>query len=223
MTIVSSILRRDLRLGLLRGADVVMTIFFFLVVACLFPFALNADPVLLRAASAGVLWVAALLASLLSLEHIYHRDYDDGTFDLLAMGGAPMLRVVMAKMLSHFILSGLPLIVASVIAGMMLNFPLHLLPMLLLSLAIGVGYMSLLGGFGACLTFGSRKPSLLMVLIILPLFIPMLVLGMLAAEAGLAGLSPRPYLLLQASLLFAALPLLPAFSAALLSFQVRSS
>lgn len=223
MKMIASILRRDLRLGLTRGADVVMTVFFFFVVATLFPFALNDNADLLRQAAAGVLWVAALLAALLSLDHIYHRDFDDGTLDLLVMETVPPIKIVAAKMLSHFMLTGLPLIAASVVAAPMLNITLAILPALLLSLGLGVIYMSLLGGFGACLTFGSRKPSLLMVLIVLPLFIPMLVLGLLAAEAGLAELPMRPYLLLQAALLVAALPLLPLFSASLLSFQVRSS
>lgn len=216
------ILRRDLRLSAARGADAVVTVFFFVVVASLFPFMLGGDMDLLSRASAGIVWIAAVLAALLSLDAVYHRDYDDGTFALLLMSPVPPVVLAAVKMLSHWLLSGLLLLPAAAVVSVMLAVPAEMLCGLLLSLALGSVYLSLLGGFAACVTFGSRRPGVLLAVLVLPLFVPMLVLGALAAGALLAGLPAKPYLLLQAALVLAALPLAPLAAGAMLSMNARS-
>lgn len=220
--IISSFIRRDLRLGFSRGSEAAVSFFFFFAVISLFPFAFGGDTAMLQKAAPGIIWIAAMLSAFLSLEGVYHRDYDDGTFDLLLIEGASPFFMVAAKMLSHWILSGLLLLPATIIAAVMLSLPSDAVITLSFSVAFGSVYMSFLGGFGAVLTFGSRRPGLLLALLALPLFVPMLVLGMAAAESMLAGMPVRAYLLLQISLVIAALPLAPLAAASFLKMSLRS-
>jgi heme exporter protein B len=223
MKAFAALLKRDLRLVLLRSGEGMSALFFFGVVACLFPFALGASPEVLRPAAAGIVWVAALLAALLALESVWHRDDINGMTALLLAEGTPALLLVSAKMLAHWLASGATLVLASVIVAPMLHFPPGLLPVLLPSLLMGTLYMSLLGGFGAVLTAGARRPGLLLALLVLPLFIPMLILGVAGADAALAASPATPYLLLQAALLLAALPVAPFAAAAFLNSGRRLS
>lgn len=213
---------RDLRLTLGRGSEGLVTVFFFVLVATLFAVGLGGDAALIGAAAIGVIWVAAVLAALLTLEAVYHRDFDDGTLDLLLMSLSP-LRIVVGKMLSHWVLSGGLLLPISVIVAQMLFVPWPVMPVLLASLLVGTLYLSLLGGLGAALTLGSRRPGLLLTVLVLPLFIPMLLLAVLAGTAALAGLDAQPYLLLQCALLLLALPLAPVAASASLQMNMRSS
>lgn len=217
------ILRRDVRLSFARGSEGFAALFFFIVTACLFPFAFGAGAETLQKAAPGILWISGLLSALLSLEAVYHRDFDDGTFDLLMLSPATPFTVALAKILSHWIVTGLPLVAASVPLSFMLSLPSSALPVLLLSLLTGTFYMSLLGGMGAALTLGSRRPGLLLAVLVLPLYIPMLILGLMAAEAALAGLPAQAYLLLQLSLTLAALPLALFVSSFCLKAGARSS
>lgn len=219
---ISAVIRRDLRLGMIRGSEAAVSFFFFFAVIGLFPFAFGGEAAMLQKAAPGIIWIAAMLSAFLSLEGVYHRDYDDGTFDLLLIEGASPFFIVTAKMLSHWILSGLLLFPAAVIAAFMFSLPPENIGVFTFSVAMGSLYMSFLGGFGAVLTFGSRRPGLLLALLALPLFVPMLVLGMAVAESMLAGLSFRPYLLLQISLVVAALPLAPLAAAGFLRSSPRS-
>ena len=222
MSPFGAIFKRDLCLNALRGSEGMAGLFFFIVVITFFAFAMNFNPEILQKTAAGVIWIAALLAALLPLESLYHRDADDGTFDLLLSSGAPLLPVLLAKMAAHWIFSGALLLIAAVPVAAMLSLPAHVLPQLLLSLLLGTIYMSLLSGLGAVLTFGSRRPALLHAVLILPLFTPMLILGALAAESALAGAPVRPYLLLQTALLLPALPLAPLAASAFLKMSLRS-
>lgn len=217
-----SFIRRDLRLGFSRGSEAAVSFFFFFAVISLFPFAFGGEAAMLQKAAPGIIWIAAMLSAFLSLEGVYHRDYDDGTFDLLLVEGASPFFIVTAKMLSHWILSGFLLLPAAVIAAVMLSLPFDAAMVLAFSVSLGSIYMSFLGGFGAVLTFGSRKPGLLLALLALPLFVPMLVLGMAAVESMLAGLPFRVYLLLQISLVIAVLPLAPLAAASFLKMSLRS-
>lgn len=219
---MSPLIRRDIRL-ILGGSEGLSAILFFTVVTALFAFVLGSTPDLLRAAAPAVIWVAALLAALLALEAVYHRDYDDGTFDLLFMSPLSHTGIVAAKMAAHWIVTGLPIVVTGFVVAHMLFLPVEILPALLASLALGTIYLSLLGGLAAVLTLGSRRPGLLLALLILPLFVPMLTLGVLAAEAALAGLPVRAYLLLQLALVVAALPVAPWAAGAFLNMNLRSS
>lgn len=215
--------RRDLRLMALRGPEMLGAMFFFAVIACLFAIALSSHENYLSVAAPGILWISALLAALLALDAVYLRDFEDGTLDLLLMSplGAP--GIAGAKMLSHWLLSGLGLVVASLIIAPMLGVPVALIGTLAISLGLGTLYMSLLGGVGATLTLGARRSGLLLAVLVLPLIVPMLILGILAAEAALAGLPYTAYLLLQLAMVVAALGLAPAASAAFLNMHLRSS
>jgi heme exporter protein B len=222
MNVFTAMIKRDLRLHILRGSEGFAGVFFFIVVVSLFPFVLGGDTALLKKAASGIIWIAALLAALLPLESLYHRDADDGTFDLLLSSGISPLWMMTSKMMTHWLLSGCFLLLAALPAAVMLSLPATILPLLLLSLFLGTFYMSLLSGLGAVLTLGSRRPALLHAVLVLPLFTPMLILGALTAESALAGMSVRPYLLLQTALLLPALPLAPLAAAAFLKTSLRS-
>lgn len=223
MSVIAALLARDFRLCVARGADAFVAVFFFVLVCALFPFALGAEASVLRAAAAGIIWIAALLAALLTLEAVWHRDEEDGTLDLLLLSGVAPLRLVAAKVMSHLLVAGLPLVLGGAVAALMLQLTGAALLVLLPSLAMGAVYMALLGALGAALTLGARRPGLLMVILVLPLYLPMLIAGLMAAQAALAGMAAKPYLLLQAALMLAALPLAPLCAAAVFSSQSRSA
>jgi heme exporter protein B len=217
-----AIITRDLRLSLLRGSEGMVTLFFFVITATLFSLALGGEQTVIQRAAPAIIWVSAVLASLLSLETIYHRDAEDGTFDLLLLSPISPIGIALAKMFVHWIISGLALVVISLIVSQMLFVPAAALCVLLPSLLLGTIYMSLMGGMGAVLTFGARRPGLLLALLILPLYIPMLILGVMGIEASLADLPAKAYLLLQLSLVIAALPLTAWVAAVCLRMNMRS-
>lgn len=214
-----ALIARDIRLGFLRGTAGLTTLFFFIVTASLFAIALGGAPELLKRAAAGVIWVCAILAALLSLESVFHRDAEDGTFDLLLLSPLSPFGVAGAKMAAHWLVSGLPLVLAAALVAQMLFVPAALLCTLMASLLLGTLYMSLIGGMGAILTFGARRPGLLLTLLILPLYVPMLILGTLALDAP----SATPYLFLQGALTMALLPLATGVAAVSLHMNMRAS
>ena len=220
---ITTLIKRDLRLVLLRGPEGMTAAAFFVVVACLFPFAFGAEDKLLRLAAPGIIWVAALLSSLLSLEGVYHRDHEDGTMDLLLMSSMSTFDLAVSKIVAHWVLSGLPLLLSAFVVAHMLLLPASILPVLLLSLLVGTLYMSMLGGMGAFLTMGARRPALLMALIVFPLYVPMLILGVSGIEAALAGMAAKPYVLLQTALVVATLPVSLLASSFCLQMNLRSS
>jgi len=223
MAALLALVARDLRLTLGRGSEGLVTLFFFLMVVTVFALAMGGDAALIGRAGAGIIWTAAVLSALLTLESVYHRDYADGTLDLLLLSPLPAWQIVAAKMLSHWILGGFLLLPAVLVAAPMLFMPFGALPVLLLSLLMGTLYLSLLGGLGAALTLGSRRPGLLLVVIVLPLYTPMLLLGGMAVSAAMMAMPVKAYLLLQAALLLLALPLVPVAAAASLTTNMRSS
>ena len=217
-----TLVKRDLRLSVARGSDAFVMLFFFVVVASLFPFALGGEQKLIARSAAGIIWIAAVLASLLSLENIYHRDEEDGSFDLMLLSPISPVLMVFAKMFTHWIVSGLILVIASTIVSQMLFVPISSITVLIASLLLGTLYMSMLGGIGAILTFGAKRPGLLLALLVLPLYIPMLILGVMAMEASIASLPVKPYLLLQLSMVIAALPISSLVGAVFLKMNIRS-
>lgn len=219
MSAYIAIIRRDLRLSLLRGSEGMVTLFFFVLTATLFSIALGGEQGVVGRAAPAILWVSAVLASLLALEGIYHRDAEDGTFDLLMLSPLSPVGIALAKMIAHWIVAGLSLVTISLVVSQMLFLPVQQLGTLIYSLLLGTLYMSLMGGMGAALTFGARRPGLLLALLILPLYVPMLILGVMALEAPAA----TPYLLLQCALATAALPLAAWVTAAALKMNMRSS
>jgi len=211
-----AMLRRDLRLALRQGSDTATVLAFFVIVVSLFPFGVGAEPQTLSAIGAGILWVAALLAALLSLDRLFQADYDDGTIDyLLASPAAPSL-IVLAKCAAHWLTTGLPLVILSPLLALLLNMPAAGFPALILGLAIGTPVLTLVGAIGAALVLGARRGGVLLSLLILPLYIPVLIFGVAAVEAAATGRGAAPHLLLLGALCLAALALAPFVAGAAL-------
>ena len=207
---------RDLRLALRQGSDAGIAVMFFVLCVVLFPFGVGPEPNILARIAAGVIWVAALLASLLSLDRLFQSDFEDGSLELLALGGVPLEVVALAKIVAHWLVTALPLLVAAPVLAVLLNMSHEGFGVLVLTLAIGTPSLSLIGGIGAALTLGARRGGVLISLLILPLYIPVLIFGAGAIDAALNGLSSRPHLLILTALLAAALPLAPIAGAAAL-------
>ncbi len=214
MSAFASLLRRDLRLSLRSPGDSATVVLFFVLALVLFPLGVGPEPNVLARISGGVVWVSALLACLLSVERLFQLDAEDGSLELIALSPAPLELLVLAKCLAHWLTTGLPLIAAAPLLALMLNLPAGGYAILILALALGTPTLSLIGAIGAALTLGARRGGVLLPLLALPLYIPVLVFGAAAVEAAIAGLSPRPHLLLEAGLLALALPLAPIATAA---------
>lgn len=208
------LLRRDLRLALRQGGDAAMVVAFFVLTVVLFPFGVGPEPDLLQRIAPGVLWVTALLAALLSLERLFHADYEDGSLEALALMPLPLEAQVIAKCLAHWLVTGLPLTLLAPVLGILLHLAVPAYPVLVAGMALGTPTLSLVGAIGAALTLGARRGGVLLSLLLLPLYIPVLIFGVAACDAAATGMSPRPHLLLLAALLVLALPLTPFAAAA---------
>ena len=206
MSALASLVARDLRLALRQRGDVMTAVLFFVLTAALFPFGLGPEPNLLARIAPGIIWVTALLAVLLSLERLLLTDYEDGSLELLVLSPQPLELLVLAKVLAHWLTSGLPLILASPVIALIYGMPADGYGVLLLAMALGTPTLSLVGGVGAALALGARRGGVLIPLLVLPLFVPVLIFGVAAVDAGIAGLAARPHLLLLGALLALALP-----------------
>jgi heme exporter protein B len=205
MNILLALIGRELGLALRHGADTLAALLFFLVTASLFPLAIGPSPATLGRLAPGIVWVAALLAALLPLDRLFGADYEDGSLDQLLLSGLSPLGVALGKAAAHWLVTGLPLLIAAGPIAIMLRIePAHL-PALLAGLLPGTLTLSLLGTAGAALVLGARRAGALLPLLLLPLATPILIFGTAAAEAD----HPRPELLLLAALLAAAAPLCP--------------
>lgn len=182
-----ALLLRDLRLAARLGGGGGMAVFFFLVVVAIVPLGVGPDKALLSLIAPGMLWVALLLAALLTLDRLFQADFEDGSLDLLSMGVLPLELVAVAKALGHWLTTGLPLVVAAPLLGLLLNLPVASFPALLLAMLVGTPALSFLGAIGAALTVGVRRGGLLASLLVLPFYIPVLIFGVGAAEAASAG------------------------------------
>ncbi|MDO8605949.1 MAG: heme exporter protein CcmB [Phaeospirillum sp.] len=210
------VVRRDLRLALRQGSDSVMVVTFFVLTVVLFPFGIGPEVNVLERVSAGVLMVTALLASMLSLDRLFQADYEDGSLELLVLTPAPLGVVVAAKMLAHWLTTGLPLMVAAPVLAVLLHMQADGFTTLLAAMALGTPTLSLIGGIGAALVLGARRGGVLLSLLILPLYVPVLIFGVGAIDAAVQGMSAKPHLLILAGILAAALALAPWASAAAL-------
>ena len=213
-----AIVRRDLRLALRHGADSLMVVVFFVLAVVLFPFGVGPEANILARIGPGVIWVAALFASMLSLERLFQTDYEDGSLELLALVPAPMALIVLAKVAAHWVTTGLPLIVAAPFLAWLLNKEMDAdgFAALIAALALGTPTLGLIGAVGAALILGSRRAGVLLSLLILPLYIPVLIFGVGAVDAAVSGFSVRPHLLILGGLLAGAVALCPWASAAAL-------
>lgn len=208
--------RREYLLSFRRKSDLVNPLIFFLMVATLFPLGVSPDPGFLAQLAPGVVWVAALLSTLLSMDALFRSDYEDGSLEQLLLSPQPLFLVVLAKVLAHWSVTGLALTVMAPLLGLMLFLPAEGMPGLMLSLLLGTPTLSLVGAIGAALTVGLRKGGVLISLLVLPLYIPVLIFGSSAVQAAVTGLPLGGYLALLGALLALALGLAPlAISAAL--------
>lgn len=214
------LLARETRLLFRRPAELANPLVFFAIVIALFPLAVGPESKLLQAISPGLIWVAALLAVLLSLDGLFRSDFEDGSLEQWVVSPHPLALLVLAKVLAHWMLSGLALVMLAPLLGLMLGMPISALPVLLVSLLLGTPVLSLLGAVGAALTVGLKRGGLLLALLILPLYIPVLILGSGALQAALQGLPALGHLLWLASLTALAITLTPFAIAAGLKISV---
>ena len=212
---------RDLLAALRRRADVVTTLIFFAIVASLFPLGVGPETAMLRMMGPGVVWVAALLASMLALGRLFASDYADGTLEQLALAPQPLSMLVLAKVAAHWLASGLPLVVVAPLLAFQFDLGTDALLILLASLLLGTPTLSLIGAIGAALTLGLRGGGALLSLLVLPLYVPVLIFGAGAVEAGAAGLGAAAHLSLLGALLLIALVFAPWATAVALRIAVE--
>jgi len=217
---VIALLLRDLRLAIRAGGGFGLALAFFLIVVTLVPFGVGPDEAVLSVIAAGILWVGALLACLLSLDRIFALDWEDGSLDLLATAPVPLEGVVAVKALAHWVTTGLPLTLAAPVFGVLLNLPVAGYATLVLTLVLGTPALSVIGAFGAALTVGLRRGGLLLTLLVLPLYVPVLIFAAGAVDNATAELPVAGQLYFLAALLVLALTLAPIATAASLRISL---
>ena len=208
------VVARELLLAWRNQADVANTLLFFVIVVSLFPLAVGPEPALLRAIAPGVVWVAALLAAMLAAGRLFAADHADGTLEQILLAPQPLGVLVAAKILAHWLTSGLPLVLIAPVLGLQFDLGGSTLMVLMASLLLGTPVLSLLSAIGAALTLGLRSAHVLVPLLVLPLTVPVLIFGTSAADAAVNGLAAEPHLSLLAALLVVALFFAPWATAA---------
>lgn len=216
-----ALLIRDLRLAMRAGGGFGLGLAFFLIVVTLVPFGVGPQSDLLARIAAGILWLGALLACLLSLDRILALDWEDGSLDLLATAPLPMEAIVSIKALAHWLTTGLPLVLFAPVFGLLMNLPEAGYKPLVLSLLLGTPALSVIGTFGAALTVGLKRGGLLLSLLVLPLYIPTLVFGAEVVSRGAQGLAVGTPLALLAGITAGAVALLPFASAHVIRINLR--
>lgn len=216
-----ALLLRDLRLAVRAGGGFGLSLAFFLIVTVLVPFGVGPEGGTLARIAPGILWVGALLACLLSLDRIYALDFEDGSLDLLATAPIPMEAVVSVKALAHWLTTGLPLVLAAPVFGVLLHLPGPAYSWLVISLAVGTPALSVLGAFGAALTVGLKRGGLLLSLLVLPLYVPTLIFGAELIARGSAGGATTTPLLMLAGITAATVALVPFAAAAAIRVNLR--
>ncbi len=216
-----ALLIRDLRLAIRAGGGFGLGLAFFLLVAVIVPLGVGPDPAILARIAPGILWVGALLSCLLSLDRIFALDFEDGSLDLLATSPMPLEAVVAVKALAHWLVTGLPLVMAAPVLGVLLNLAPQGYLWLVVGLALGTPALSVIGAFGAALTVGLKRGGLLMSLLVLPLYMPTLIFGAEVVKRGTLGLAVSTPLALLAGITAGALALLPFAAAAAIRVNLR--
>ena len=210
------IVQRDLILAMRRRTDILTTLFFFVIVVSLFPLGIGPEMNTLRLIAPGVVWVAALLASMLALERLFAVDFSDGTLEQMLLAPQPLSLLVIGKVTAHWLVTGVPLVLMSPLLGLQYDLPVDALEVLVVTLLLGTPALSLIGAIGAALTLGLRGGGVLVSLLVLPLTVPVLIFGTGAVEATVSGLGGQGHLLMLAAILVLALIFAPlAASAAL--------
>lgn len=218
---MKALLIRDMRLALRAGGGFGLGLAFFLIVTVLVPFSVGPQAALLQVIAPGVLWLGALLACLLSLDRLLALDFEDGTLDLLVTAPLPLEAALSVKALAHWLTTGLPLVVAAPVLGVLLNLSPAGYPWLVVSLALGTPALSVIGCFGAALTVGIKRGGLLLSLLVLPLYVPTLIFGAEVARRGAAGQEVGTPVLMLAGITCATVALIPFASAAVLRMGLR--
>ena len=208
------ILLRDLRISMRQGSDIVVVVMFFVITVALFPFGVGPESNILARVAAGVVWVCAMLATLLSLDRMFLNDYEDGSLEQLALSPLALSAVVLAKAAAHWLVTGLPLILAAPVLATLLHMAPEGYLTLFFVMLLGTPTLSLVGAIGASLTLGARRAGVLVSVLVLPLYIPVLIFAVGAIDAASMSLTARPHLLFLGALLAGALPLAPWASAA---------
>ena len=199
MTALSALLIRDMRLAVRIGGGALMGVLFFLIVVTLTPFAIGPDLVLLKRIGPAILWIGALLASLLALDRLFAADHEDGSLDLLLMGSTPLELTVLTKALAHWITTGLPLVIATPLLGLFLNLEPQAIGAVALTLLAGTPALTCIGLIGAALSVALRRGGLLLPVLVLPLTVPVLIFGVAASNAAITGSSfGAPFMILCA-------------------------
>ena len=214
------LLKRDLRLAMRRRAEIANPLLFFVMVIVLFPLGVGAEPNLLERMSAGVVWVAALLAALLTLDSIFRSDFEDGTLEQLLLSAQPLSVMVLAKVVAHWLVTGLPLLLVAPLLAMLLGMKSEAMGTLMLSLLLGTPVLSLIGAIGVALTVGLRRAGVILSLLVLPLYVPVLIFGAAAVDAAASGLPVAGQLYILAAFLAMALSLAPVAAASALRISL---
>lgn len=210
------LIKRDLKLAVRHKAEIANPLLFFVLVTSLFPLGIGARPDLLQAVAPGVIWVAALLAALLSIENVFRSDFEDGSLEQYLISSHPVSVLVLAKIVAHWLITGLPLLLISPLLGIMLGLPVDGITILFITLLLGTPVLSLIGALGVALTVGLRKGGMILSLLVLPLYVPLLIFASSAVDSAAAGLPVTAHLSLISALLVLALSLSPFATAAAL-------
>ena len=218
--IFRQIIRRELLIATRKQAEILNPLWFFLIVITLFPLVIDPDPKLLSRIAPGVAWVAALLSALLSFERLFRDDYIDGSLEQLMLTAQPLALTALAKVIAHWLLTGLPLILLSPIAALLLSLEINIWWALVLTLLLGTPILSCLGAIGVALTVGLRKGGVLLSLLVLPLFIPVLIFASAILDAAALNLSYAGQLAILAAMTVAAVTFTPFAIAAALRISV---
>jgi heme exporter protein B len=216
-----TVLRRDLLLALRRRSDIATTLFFFVIVSSLFPLGIGPEPAVLSSIAPGVLWVAALLAGMISLSRLFAADFADGSLEQMLLAPHPLAWLVSAKIFAHWLVCGLPVVLLAPLIGLQFALPNDALLVLVYSLLLGTPTLSLIGAIGAALTLGVRGSGLLVALLVLPLYIPTLIFGAGAVAASAHGMSAEAHLSLLAAVSLLSLVLAPLATAAALRISLE--
>ncbi|MDT4967116.1 MAG: heme exporter protein [Acidobacteriota bacterium] len=221
LSILRCVIQRDITLAWRGRAGVLSTLFFFIIVVSLFPLGVGPELDVLRVIAPGVVWVAALLASMLSLDRMFSHDYVDGSLEQLMLTSQPLSIVVLGKIIAHWLVTGAPLVLIAPVLGLQFDLPPKALITLLASLLLGTPALSLIGAIGAALTLGLRGGGVLVSLLVLPLCIPVLIFGAGAVEASINGMNAESHLSLLGAVLVLALSFAPWTTAAALRISVE--
>ncbi len=214
------LLKRDLTLALRHRSEIANPLLFFVLVATLFPLAIGADAQVLKSVAPGVIWVAALLASLLSLDGMFRSDFEDGSLEQFMLSAHPVSLLVVAKVVAHWLVTGLPLLAIAPLLGVFLSLPSEAIGVLLITLAMGTPILSLIGSVGVALTVGLRRGGIILSLLVLPLYVPVLIFASSAVETAAAGIPVSAQFSILGAMLALALSLAPLATAASLRISL---